>query len=260
IQKLYSKYGVKASKRFGQNFLIDEQVLKRIIEVSCAKDSNVIEIGPGLGSLTLHLLKVVNSVKAYGLDRNMLKVLRGEINDPKLELIEGDFLKVFTSPEETSNIVANIPYNISSNIIFKLFKHSNNIKKATLMVQKEVAMRLIAQVGTHNYGKLTIVTHHFANVNYEFTVESKSFYPSPKVDSAIVTFDFNQTNFEDSKDFLLFVKRCFAMRRKTLYNNLKQFLEPEFARDIIKLVSDNPSIRPQNIEYKSFIKMFNKVK
>ena len=260
IQKLYSKYGVQASKRFGQNFLIDQKVLKNIIEVSDANKSDVIEIGPGLGSLSLYLLEVVNSLKSYELDRDMIKVLRGEIKDPKFELIEGDFLKVFTEPKRKSNVIANIPYNITSDILFKLFENSKNIKRATLMVQKEVGMRLTAHVGTSNYGKLTVTAQHFANVNYEFTVPSKSFYPSPKVDSAIITLDFNHTNFEESKEFLLFVKRCFAMRRKTLYNNLKQFIEPEFAREVIGLISNNESIRPQNINYKSFVKMFNKVK
>ncbi|MCK5866927.1 MAG: ribosomal RNA small subunit methyltransferase A [Mycoplasmataceae bacterium] len=260
IQKLYSKYGVQASKRFGQNFLVDQKVLKNIIDVSDAKGNDVIEIGPGLGSLSLYLLEVVNSLKAYELDRNMIRVLKGEIKDSKFELIEGDFLKVFTSPKQVSNVIANIPYNITSDILFKLFENSHNIKRATLMVQKEVGMRLTAHVGTSNYGKLTVTAQHFAKVNYEFTVPSKAFYPAPKVDSAIITIDFNQVDFESSKDFLMFVKKCFVMRRKTLYNNLKQFLEPEFAREVIAHVSDNESIRPQNIDYKSFLKMFNKVK
>ncbi|MCK5807244.1 MAG: ribosomal RNA small subunit methyltransferase A [Mycoplasmataceae bacterium] len=260
IQKLYSKYDVQASKRFGQNFLIDQKVLKHIIEVSDADNADVIEIGPGLGSLSLYLLEVVNSLKAYELDRNMIRVLKGEIKDPKFELLEGDFLKVFEEPKTVSNVIANIPYNITSDILFKLFENSKNIKRATLMVQKEVGMRLTAHVGTSNYGKLTVTAMHFAKVNYEFTVPSKAFYPAPKVDSAIITIDFNHAKYEESKDFLLFVKKCFTMRRKTLYNNLRQFLDPEYAREVISLVSDNQSIRPQNIDYKSFVKMFNEVK
>ena len=126
-------------------------------------------------------------------------------------------------------MVANIPYNITSDILFRLFEENNKFDQATLMIQKEVAERLTAKVGAKDYGKLTISAQHFCDVKYEFTVSKNSFIPAPKVESAIVSLKFKDVDYDESQKFLKFVKLCFSMRRKTLLNNLKQFLDVEKA-------------------------------
>ena len=256
IKNLYEKYNVRASKRFGQNFLIDQNILKNIVKVGEIKDKDIMEIGPGLGSLTHYLLEDAKTVTSYEIDNDMIRVLKGEINNPKFFLIEGDFLKINLKYTGKRTFVANIPYNITSDIIFKLFENSNRINKAVIMIQKEVAERLTASVGSKNYGKLTISAQHFSNVKYHFTVSENSFIPAPKIKSAIVTFDFKDINFEESKEFLKFVKQCFSMRRKTLFNNLKNFLGPEKSREMIKKSNFKESVRPQELSYEEFINLF----
>lgn len=257
VKDLYEKYNVQASKRFGQNFLVDQNILRNIINAANIKDKEVIEIGPGLGSLTLYLIQEAKQVTSYEIDLDMIRVLNGEIDAPNFELIEGDFLKAELNWEGKKTVVANIPYNITSDILFKLFENSQKIDKAVIMMQKEVAHRLTSPVGSKDYGKLTISAQHFANVNYEFTVPENAFIPAPKVKSAVVTFDFKDVDYDKSLSFLKFVKQSFAMRRKTLYNNLKNFLGAEKATEIIQKSELKESVRPQELSYEQFVKLFD---
>lgn len=257
IKNLYEKYNVKASKRFGQNFLIDQNILRNIIKVGEVKDKDVIEIGPGLGSLTYYLLNESKTVTSYEIDNDMIRVLEGEINNPKFKLIQGDFLNAELDYNGKRTLVANIPYNITSDIIFKLFENSHKIDKAVIMVQKEVAERLSCPVGSKSYGKLTVSTQHFADVKYEFTVPETAFLPAPKIKSAVITLNFKDINFTNSKTFLKFVKQCFAMRRKTLFNNLKNFLGADKARELIVTLNLKESVRPQELSYIQFVALFD---
>ncbi|NQZ65614.1 MAG: 16S rRNA (adenine(1518)-N(6)/adenine(1519)-N(6))-dimethyltransferase RsmA [Mycoplasmatales bacterium] len=257
---IYQKYNIKASKRFGQNFLIDQNVLKIIREIANIKNKEIIEIGPGLGSLTKYLLESAKSVIAYEIDDNMVKVLKNEIKDEKFTLINDDFLKANLDFNNKKTVVANIPYNITSDIIFKFFENSDKIDRAIIMVQKEVAERITSKAGSKNYGKLSVVAQHFADVKYNFTVSRQSFFPAPKVDSAVITFDFKNIDYNESIKFLKFVKQCFAMRRKTLFNNLKNFLGANKAKELIISLDKKETIRPQELSYNDFIKLFNNVK
>ena len=258
VMNLYKKYDVQASKRFGQNFLVDQEVLNKIININNIENKDIIEIGPGLGSLTNFLLKKAKTVTSYEIDKDMIKVLEGEIHNDNFNLIEGDFLKASFDWEGKRTVIANIPYNITSDILFKLYNNVDKIDYAIIMMQKEVAERLTSKVGTKHYGKLTISTHHFADVTYQFTVPAKSFVPAPKVTSAVVLFEFkNPTN---STEFLKFIKQCFAMRRKTLFNNLKNIFTLEKSQ---KIINDNNltfSTRPQEITYEKYVEIFNSIK
>lgn len=258
IKNIFEKYNVGASKRFGQNFLIDQNILQKIVKVFDINNQDVIEVGPGLGSLTLYLLEQAKSVTSYEIDEDMIRVLKSEIDNPKFSLVEGDFLRANLDWEGKKMCVANIPYNITSDILFKLFDSKDKVTSAVLMVQKEVAERLTAKVGSKSYSKLTVTANYFADVKYEFTVPASAFLPAPKVDSAIVSFKFKEDAVDAS--FTKFVKMCFAMRRKTLYNNLKQFIEPDKAIAAIEEVTGKPSIRPQELSLNNYIDLFNKVK
>ena len=257
IKNLYKKYNVNASKKFGQNFLIDQNILNNIIDVSEINGKDVIEIGPGLGSLTHYLIKDAKTVTSYEIDEDMIKVLKEEIKSENFNLIEGDFLNANFDYDGKRTIVANIPYNITSDILFKLFENSKKIDRAVIMMQKEVAERLNAPVGSKSYGKLTISAQHFSEIKYEFTVPENSFVPAPKVKSAVVTFNFKNIDFENSNDFLKFVKQCFSMRRKTLFNNLKNFLGHEIARKLVDYLNMGDAVRPQELSYTDFINLFN---
>ena len=256
IKNLYDKYEVSASKRFGQNFLINQKVLEDIIEVSKCKGKDVLEIGPGLGSLTHYLLKEAKTVESYEIDREMIRVLNGEIDDSKFKLVEGDFLKTEFDFKEKKTVVANIPYYITSDILFKIFDNSDKFERATLMIQKEVAERLEAKVGSKQYNKLTLTAKLYTkNLKLEFVVKPESFMPSPKVDSAIITFDLSEPR-EDHKEIALFFKKCFVQRRKTLYNNLKLFVDPERSKQVIEELGFKESIRPQEVSFDDFIKLY----
>ena len=257
IKNLYDKYNVSASKRFGQNFLIDHNILNKIISSADVKNKDVVEIGPGLGSLTIPLLKEVASLISYEIDNDMIRVLKNEINDDKFTLVENDFLKEEFNWEGKKIMVANIPYNITSDILFTLFKNNNKFESATLMMQKEVAERLIAPVGSKQYGKLTITTSLFADITKVTKVPPGSFIPAPKVESMVVKLAFKETDYKNKLELMEFIKKCFAQRRKTLFNNLKEITGPEKARKIIQDFNFKDSIRPQELNPQQFIDIFN---
>ena len=259
INLLYKKYNIKHSKKFGQNFLVDQNVLEKIVNLINIKNQDVVEIGAGLGFLTLKLLEKVKTLISYEIDQNMIKVLKNEINNDKFTLVEGDFLKQEFKFKNKKILFGNIPYNITSDILFKLFKNSNKFSSAIIMVQKEVAKRLTSKVGSKNYGKLAISAKHFCVIKKEFKVSSKSFFPIPKVDSTLISLKFNNNDYESSKKFLEFIKNCFAMRRKTLFNNLKKFLNKEKAEEILLKNNFKQSIRPQELSYQNYFKMFNNI-
>lgn len=259
VFNIYDKYNVSANKRFGQNFLVDHNILDKIIEAGNVKNKDVIEIGPGLGSLTIPLLDNAKTVTSYEIDEDMIRVLKGEINNPNFNLIEGDFLKASFDWEGKKTVVANIPYNITSDILFTLFKNTNKFDCAVLMMQKEVAERLIAPVGSKQYGKLTISTDIFAEVSKVTLVSPKCFIPAPKVTSMVVKLDFKNNEYLTNVEFLEFIKKSFTHRRKTFFNNLKLIIGPERAIEIIKSMNFKESIRPQEISPSDFKKIFDAI-
>lgn len=259
ILNLYEKYGVEASKRFGQNFLIDHNILRKIIEVADVKGKEVIEVGPGLGSLTLPLLEEAKKVTSYEIDKDMIKVLNGEIKSEKFDLIEGDFLKASFDWSGKKTIVANIPYYITTDILFKIFENIDRFDKAVLMVQEEVADRITAKVGNSEYGKLSVTCCYFADVKKEIYVSPSCFLPAPKVSSAVISLTFKDVNYKDSVKFIEFIKNCFAQRRKTIFNNLKQILGSEKAKQILAKNNIKESVRPQELSLNDFILLFNDV-
>ncbi|NQZ29349.1 MAG: ribosomal RNA small subunit methyltransferase A [Mycoplasmatales bacterium] len=260
IKELQNKYELQihAKKRFGQNFLIDQNVLEHIIKVANIKNKEVVEVGPGMGSLTTFLLPEVKKLTAYEIDEDMIKVLSGEIKAKHFELINGDFLKQPLEWEGKRTLVANLPYYITSDILFRLFENVEKFDKAIIMIQDEVADRLSAPVGSKQYGKLTISTNYYATVKKEFVVKPSSFSPAPRVNSAIVTLEFNKTQNLNNKAFLEFVKKSFTQRRKTLFNNWKLMMGPIEAKTMILEMGLKESVRPQELTNAQFEQAFLK--
>ncbi len=276
-QAIINRYFMKAKKSLGQNFLVDLDALHGIVKAAAIKpDDQVIEIGPGIGSLTEQLLDAGAKVFAYEVDENLLKVLQNElpkkINGYPLDqrfklkiedILKADFkqdLKDFFDLSKPVKVVANLPYYITTPIIFFLNNSELEFASLTLMMQKEVADRLSAHSGTKEYGPLTIAVQTEMAVKSFMTVTSSSFIPRPKVDSSVVVLTplpaESKIDIADSKHFNWVVKMCFAQRRKTLNNNLKALIPNNEERThLIKSLGVDSRVRPEQLTLKQFVQI-----
>ena len=227
-------YKIRPNKKLGQNFLVDDRVLDEIIALyDLKKDEVVVEIGAGLGALTTRLAPRVRKVLAIEIDKALVGLLKDEIvKDKNVEVITQDVL-LFDFPEVAKlhggklKVLGNIPYSLSTPLLFKLLEYKNSLSMAILMFQKEVADRIVANPGTKDYGVLSVFSQISAAVSKELLIPRYSFYPQPKVDSAVVRFVFSESLIMGIKDEQIFksvVRASFAQRRKTLKNTLKNTL------------------------------------
>jgi 16S rRNA (adenine1518-N6/adenine1519-N6)-dimethyltransferase len=226
-------------KRFGQNYLIDNNIIHKIIsEFDPQKDDNVIEIGAGTGALTKELIKSTGKLYAVEIDKRVVESLA--LSFPSVHVINQDFLKLdlkSSFPEKQYRIIGNIPYNITSPILFKLINNRQLFTDAMLMVQYEVAKRITAETQDKDYGILGVLSNYFAETKLCFKISPNVFYPKPKVDSAIIQIKFKKdiSNEVDDYLFIQVVKASFGNRRKKLKNSLSNsifagisFKEDEF--------------------------------
>lgn len=244
---------VRAKKFLGQHFLKDLSVAQRIAET--IPSGRVLEIGPGMGVLTQFLLKNPNiDLTAIELDRESVKYLANCY--PELHLIEGDFLKLNLNelyPEGKFNIIGNYPYNISSQIFFKVLEYRNSVPICSGMIQKEVAERLTAKPGNKSYGILSVLLQAYYDIEYLFTVHSNVFNPPPKVESAVVRFTRNsrQSLECDEALFKTVVKTAFNQRRKQMRNSLQQLI----GKDNPILEENIFTKRPEQLSVEEFIEL-----
>ena len=254
---------IAAKKSLGQNFLTDESVLNAIINsVNVSDQDLIIEIGPGKGALTKKLKKFNCDLIAFELDERLVKILK-ELEDEKTKIIFGDFLKVnlddyLKKKYKKIHVIANIPYYITNLIIRKLIQHSTQIDDITLMVQKEVAMRLASAPNHKSYGALTI----FSNIDYTVTkvidVSKHCFSPVPKVDSTVVQFNKRPEKLliNDIEVFSKLVNDSFKNKRKTLRNNLSNY---DWLK-ILSILRENgfdDNVRAEQIPIETFAKVSN---
>lgn len=210
-------------RRLGQHFLIRQSILERIAAAACPESTpTVIEIGPGKGALTTHLLEAAERVVAIEVDSVLVQYLRSKFRgQSRVEIIESDILKTDLTRWGSVAIVGNLPYYITSPIIDQVVHARGLWSRAVFLVQKEVADRLTASPGTRDFGFLSVQTQFFANVEILFTVPPSAFRPPPKVDSAVVRLTpKHELPATDPRAFLQFVSRCFHQKRKTIRNNL----------------------------------------
>lgn len=231
---ILKKYKISANKNLGQNFLINDSVVDKIIEsAEINKEDLIIEIGPGLGNLTEHLLEKAGKVIAIELDQRMLEILTDRFSIYKnFEIINEDILKVDlnnlikinkSSDIKTVKIVANLPYYITTPIIMKLLEEKLDIETITVMVQKEVAERLIATPGDKLSGAITYCVYYYATSESVVMVENNSFIPEPEVDSEVIKLSIRKNapiKLLDEQKFFKLIKVSFMQRRKTLINAL----------------------------------------
>ncbi len=265
---------LKPRKSLGQNFLKDQNVIRKIIETfNPLPGDMILEIGPGTGALTDLLLKSDVILYAVELDNRALDLLSEkypQFRYPNFQLINSDILKIDLtqtvtniSEENKISIIGNIPYNISSDIFFWLFEQKQLISKAQLMIQKEVGQRLTAKLGTKAYGILTIAMELAGSCTQKFDVSPNCFFPVPKVTSSIIEMSFNSdyTMYEFTK-VLSIVKSAFNQRRKTLRNSLANYLSSYGERKVSiieSIESSMPGIfakRPEQLSTNDFVQIY----
>lgn len=270
---ILNKYNIKADKKLGQNFLISDDAVNRIIEKSeVTKSDLVIEIGPGLGTLTKELLERAGKVICIELDTRMVKILneRFSLYD-NFEIIHDDILKVdlksiIKREKENQNmkeakIVANLPYYITTPIIMKLLEEKLDLKTITVMVQKEVADRLTALPGTKKSGAITYGVYYYAKAEEVLEVLPQSFIPAPEVTSEVIQFKIRKEPpvfVGDDKKMFQIIKCAFTQRRKTLLNSLVNtniFNSKEHGSKILKEVNLKENVRPEELTLEDFARI-----
>ena len=270
---IMKKYNIRANKSLGQNFLINEEVVKNIVECSkIEKEDLVIEIGPGLGTLTKYLLEKAGKVICIELDTKMLQILEDRFSlYDNFELINNDVLKVdlknIIEKEKTQGkikqvkIVANMPYYITTPIIMKLLEEELELESITVMIQKEVADRLIAIPGEKNTGAITYSVYYYASSEAIMEVPNSSFIPEPEVTSKVIKLNIRKEPVVTPKDkekMFKIIKYAFTQKRKTLLNSLtnnKIFENKQQGIEILNSLQINENCRPEELTLEQFKKI-----
>ena len=275
---LLKKYGISANKRLGQNFLISDSAVEEIINsAQIEKNNYVIEIGPGLGTLTSKLLERAGKVTCIELDDRMITILNDRFSlYDNFELINEDILKIDLKKlidENLSNnnldkvkIVANLPYYITTPIVMKLLNDKLNLDSITIMVQKEVAERLAAEPGGKECGAITYPIYYYANPSICVQVDKYSFIPAPEVDSAVIKLEMlsePRIKIDDEKYFFNIIKASFMQKRKTLVNALTNnkivSSKEEAEKMLVNLGFDN-NIRGEKLTLEDYKKIYDYLK
>ena len=267
IRKLLEKYDASALKKYGQNFLIDDNILNTIGDSLDNESTNVIEIGPGLGSLTRKLVTRYEKVLAYEIDPKMIEVLTDTITHDNFKIIEGDFLKANVEKDieaffKSDNIylIANLPYYITTPILLKILEEVKSIKKLTIMIQKEVADRFLGKPNTKDYNSLSVLIQTYMKVSKVCDVSSKCFYPAPLVDSTVIKLERKEKldyNIKDEKEFQKINRMLFRQRRKTILNNLKDSFSKEEILNALKALDISDTARSESLTNKQIIDLAN---
>ncbi len=266
---IVNKYGFKFTKSLGQNFLTDDNVLKDIVygaEVS--KEDYVIEIGPGVGTLTKELLKEAKRVTSIELDDRLIPILQEELKEyDNFELIHKDALKVnyneLIGDEKSVKVVANLPYYVTTPIIVNLLNGDYNFKSLTIMIQKEVAERINAEHSTKEYGAFSLLVQYYCNTKIIRRVPPSCFIPSPKVDSIVIRLDKLDkppVDVEDEKLFFNIIRQAFNMRRKTLWNGMKNLgMDKEKLQRAFEKAGIDPNRRGETLTIQEFATLSNNI-
>lgn len=250
-------------KKFGQNFISDKNLLNAIADdAEVTKNDQVLEIGAGAGSLTSILSEKAEKVVSFEIDKDLTDHLLG-LNLKNVEFVFDDFMKRDMSEIEAKfdknyKVVANLPYYITTPIIFRFFEEATKLDSLTIMVQKEVAERVCAKEGGKDYGILTVMANFYGLPKIARIINRQMFYPQPNVDSALLVIKIDKTKFQDidKKRFSLFIKTCFSMRRKTLLNNLSSLYSKQFLTETL----DEKTLkkRAEQFSLDEFVEIFKK--
>ncbi len=271
LQRILKSEGFNTKKSLGQNFLIDPEVCPEMARSACDKNTGALEIGPGAGVLTRELCDAAKKVVAIELDERLRPVLKKTLDDKdNVEVIFGDAMKLdlaalikekFADCQRVS-VCANLPYYITSPIIMMLLESRLPIDNITVMVQKEAAERLCAEVGSRQSGAVTVAVNYYAVGEILFNVERDSFMPPPNVDSAVIRLtlrDKPEIELNDEKAFFRFIKACFAQRRKTLVNTVSSAmgLSKDALREALAAAELPDTVRSENLTMEELARVAN---
>ncbi|MBR4110639.1 MAG: 16S rRNA (adenine(1518)-N(6)/adenine(1519)-N(6))-dimethyltransferase RsmA [Clostridia bacterium] len=265
---ILNQYHLKANKRYGQNFLINQNIVDEIIEKSEINENDVvIEIGPGLGTLTKALATVAKKVIAVELDENMVKILKERPLGNNIEIIHDDILKVdlksIIDTNESVKVVANLPYYITTPIIMTLLENKYNLQSITVMVQKEVGRRICSEPGSKEYGAITVSVKYYSDAKIIIDVPKDNFLPAPEVDSCVIKLDIRKTpivELNDEKLFFEIIKNGFCQRRKTILNSLtSNGITKEKLKDILDKLELSEKLRAEDLSIYDFANISNMV-
>lgn len=272
VKDILKEYGFKFSKSLGQNFLIDGNIVKGIVEkANITKDDYVLEIGPGIGTLTEELALNAKKVISVELDKNLLPILDITLKDyDNVEIIYGDILDIDIDKliEEKFDgkpikIVANLPYYVTTPILSKLIEGNHNVESITVMIQKEVADRIVASKDNKQYGSLTVYINFYSNPEIVLDVPKTVFMPQPNVDSAVIKLELKKDLVEvNKKVFFKLVKSAFGKRRKTILNSMttgELELNKEDLGEILDSLEIPRNNRAENLEIEDFVAITNKI-
>lgn len=272
-KEIINKYGFAFQKKFGQNFLIDSNILENIVSAAgITKDDFVLEIGPGIGTMTQYLCEAAKQVVAVEIDKMLIPILQDTLSEyDNVEVINEDVLKVdIKSLAEEKNggrpikVVANLPYYITTPIIMGLFESKVPIDSITIMVQKEVADRMQTGPGSKDYGALSLAVQYYADAKVVLNVSANCFMPRPNVDSAVIKLTrHTQQIVSVADEGLMFriIRASFNQRRKTLVNGLKNSSELDFTKEqitnAIKAIGKDENIRGEKLTLEEFAMLSN---
>ena len=267
VEQLLIENNISVKKKFGQNFLMDKNILNKIVSTLPDENmKNVIEIGPGLGFLTKEIVKKTDKLVLYEIDDEMVSYLSTQ-ELPNTLIRNIDILKVDLEKEVKANfgdenvsLVANLPYYITTAILTKFLIESNKVDKMVVMMQKEVAERICGKPKTKDYNALSVFIQYYSNAKIAINVPSNSFYPAPEVESSVVLIErkeiVNKADCEDA--FNKFVKWIFAQRRKTLINNIsKTSIPKEIVKAALEQNGHSASVRSEELSVDQIVNLFN---
>jgi 16S rRNA (adenine1518-N6/adenine1519-N6)-dimethyltransferase len=272
IRQELKEYGLIPRKGWGQHFLVDRNILNKVIwTAQVEKEDAVLEVGPGLGEMTIALARQAKRVIAIEIDSKLVAILNEKMkNYPNVEVVKSDILKVdfnqFLKKEgHPVKVVANLPYQVSTPLLFRFIESKETFSTFILMLQKEVAERMVAHPGGKEYGPLSIFIQMFLDVSIRFFIKPSAFFPPPKVESAVVQMVWKEKPMIETNDeewFKRVVKACFGYRRKTLVNALKhsELFLPESIELKMEAIGIDPRRRPETLTIQELASMAKALK
>lgn len=267
-KEILEKYDLYAKKNYGQNFLIESSIVDKIAKNAITeKPCTVFEIGPGIGALTQFLSNYAENVVSFEIDDRLLPVLKDTLSEcANVEIVHTDFLEVdlkkfvdkYKREDNDVVIAANLPYYITTPILFKIFESEADITQITVMMQKEVADRFSAVPNTKDYNALSVITQYRCDVKTIMKISKHVFNPKPNVDSAVVQFRFKEKKqLDNESEFFELVKACFKQRRKTILNNYGEYCnDKELAKVNLEKANIAVSARAESLTLDTFIRLF----
>lgn len=260
--------GFNFKKKYGQNFLTDKNLLDSIVSLSgVTKETTVLEIGPGAGALTSAIARQADRVVSFEIDHDLEIVLAENLKEySNTKIVFKDFMKASNEEIESEIgtkdyiVIANLPYYITTPILFRFFEMENKPRSLTIMVQKEYGERMTANAGDSEYSSLSVLTHWLGNAKIVKKVPRYMFTPAPKVDSCIVHFVFGENKYD--KEIAAFIRSCFLMRRKTLVNNISSAFDisKDDAKKILEKNQLNSGVRAEDLSAEVILKLYEDVK